>query len=60
MVDTAKTREELERSQFFISHDIDLTNAQEQERQARNNVNLNIHYKCSLPLIHLDLYLTNL
>lgn len=59
-LDTAKTREELERSWFSISHDIDLVNAQEQERQSRNNVNWNLLYKWCLILIHLGLVPNNL
>lgn len=39
MFDTTRTREELERSWAAISQDIDIADAQEQVRQARQNRN---------------------
>ena len=39
MLDTARTREELERSWFAISQDIDLVDAQDQVMQFRNDAN---------------------
>ena len=39
MLDIARTREELERSWFEISQDIDLADAQDQVMQLRNYAN---------------------